>query len=216
MVGYLTNDPNHDRYSTAQIDQQLENVQNRWNVSAGILVDSSTITIISGTRQYALTGLTGVPIAFRRATFKGLELLKRSKTWFDLYSGTDWTLDLGTPQYYYIDTDADGFMLALYPTPQDVDAGANLVVEYVKQHTPMVVVTDAPFNALTYLTAYHYGIAYEVAANLLAQDPDPANQVKIDRFQRMGNNALADLTQVFKAMEKEEPMRLSGGRSWRF
>lgn len=216
MVGYLTNDPNHDRYSTAQIDQQLENVQNRWNASAGILVDSSTVTVIAGTRQYALTGLTGVPVAFRRATFKGIELLKRSKTWFDLYSGGDWTTDNGTPQYYFIDTDVDGFLLTVYPNPQDADAGANLVVEYIKQHTAMASASDSPFNSLTYLSPYHYGVAYEVGAHLLAQDPDPANQIKIDRFQRIGNNALADLTQVFKGMEKEEPMRLSGGRSWRF
>ncbi len=216
MVGYLTNDPNHDRYSTAQIDQQIDNVQNRWNASAGILVDATTLTTVANTREYALTGLTGTPIAFRRVTHKGIELLKRSKVWFDLYSGSDWTVDVGTPLYYFIDTDADAFILTVYPTPLDADAGANLVVEYVKQHTALASASDQPFNSLTYLTPYHYGVAYEVAANLLAQDPDPANQVKIDRFQRLANNAFADLTQVFKAMEKEEPMRLTGGRNWRF
>jgi hypothetical protein len=216
MVGYLTNDPNHDRYSTAQIDQQLENVQNRWNVSAGIIVDSATITVVSGTRQYNLTGLTGTPVSFRRATFKGIELQKRSKTWFDLYSGSDWTTDNGTPQYYFIDTDVDGFLFTLYPTPQDADAGANLVVEYVKAHTPLATATDSPFNSITYLSAYHYGLAYEVAANLLAQDPDPGNQVKIDRYQRLANNAFADVVQVFRSMDKEEPMRLAGGRNWRY
>jgi hypothetical protein len=215
MVGYLTNDPNHDRYSTAQIDQQLDNVQNRWNVAVGILVESVTLTTVDGTRTYPLSWLTGNPIHFRRVTHKGIEILKRSKTWFDLYSGTDWTLDTGTPRFFYIDTDVDGFNLVVYPTPQSGDAGANLVVEYIKEHTPMASASDSPFNSLSYLTAYHYGLAYEVASNLLAQDPDPANQVKIDRFQRQANNALADVTQVFKAMEKEEPLRLSGGRSWR-
>jgi hypothetical protein len=215
MVGNLTNDPNHDRYTTSQIDQQLDNVQNRWNAAIGILVDSVTLTIVDGTREYALSGLTGNPISFRRVTHKGLELLKRSKTWFDLYSGTDWTTDTGTPAYYYIDTDQDGFYLAVYPSPTSADAGANLVVEYIKEHTAIASASDSPFNSLSYLTPYHYGLAYEVAANLLVQDPDPANQVKIDRYQRVANNAMADCLQVFKAMEKEEPLRLSGGRYWR-
>ncbi len=216
MIGDLTNDPNHDRYTTSQIDTQLENVQSRWNVAAGIIVDTTTLTVIDGTRTYVLSGLTGTPIAFRRVTHKGLDLGKRSKQWFDLYSGDDWSDDVGTPKLYYIDTDVDGFALVTYPIPQSADAGANLVVEYIKQHTPMASASDSPFNSLVYLSPFHYGVAYESAGNLLVQDPDPANAVKVDRYQRMANNAMADLIQSFKALEKEEPMRLSGGRYWKY
>ena len=216
MIGDLTNDPNHDRYSTSQIDTQLENVQSRWNVAAGILVDTTTLTTVANTRSYLLSSLTGTPIAFRRATHRGLELVKRSKAWFDLYAGDDWADDIGTPVYYYIDTDVDAFNLVLYPIPQDADAGANLVVEYIKQHTALASASDSPFNSLTYLTPFHYGVAYETAGNLLAQDPDPANAIKMDRYQKMANNALADLIQSFKALEKEEPWRMSGGRTWKY
>ena len=212
----MVNDPNHDRYSTSQIDTALENVQNRWNISAGILVDTVTLTTVSGTRQYALTGLTGTPIAFRRVTHRGIELEKKSKNWFDLYAGDDWSDDIGTPKYFYIDTDVDGFTLVTYPIPQDGDAGANLVAEYAKAHTAMASASDAPFNSLTYLNPYHYGVAYECACLLLTQDPDPANSVKMDRYQRVANNVLADVIQVFKALEKEEPPRLSGGRYWKY
>ena len=210
------NDPNHDRYSTSQIDTQLDIVQDRWNVDAGILVDSVTITVVSGTREYAVTGLTGTPIDFRRVTHRGLELVKRSKTWFDLYAGDDWSDDVGTPTSYYIDTDADGFHIVLYPVPQAADAGANLVVEYVKRHTSISSASDEPFNSLTYLSPYHYGVAYQVASNLVSQDPDPMNAAKAARFLRLADIAFSDLVQHFKVLEKDEPWRMAGGRFWKY
>ena len=215
LIGDLVNDPNHDRYSTSQIDTQLDIVQDRWNVDAGILVDTVTITTVAGTRDYALTGLTGTVVDFRRVTFRGLELNKRSKQWFDLYAGDDWSDDTGTPTDFYIDTDADGFHLVLYPIPQTEDAGAYLVVEYVKRHTTMDEATDEPFNSLTYLSPYHYGIAYRVASNLLSQDPDPINAAKATRYLRLSEEAFSDLHQHFKVLETEEPLRMTGGRYWR-
>jgi hypothetical protein len=216
LIGDLTNDPNHDRYTTSQIDTILDQVQDRWNVAAGILVDSTTLTTVAGTREYAITGLTGTPIAFRRVTHLGIDLQKRSKAYFDLYCGDDWSNDEGTPTSYYIDTDGDGFNIVLYPIPRDADAGANLVVEYVKRHTSLASASDEPFNSLAYVRPYHFGVAYEAAALLLTRDPDQANAVKIDRYQRVANNALADVTQVFKAWDKDEPLRLEGGRFWRY
>lgn len=215
MIGDLVNDPNHDRYTTSQIDTQLDIVQDRWNVDAGILVDTTTLTTVAGTRAYALSGLTGTAIDFRRVTHRGLELVKRSKGWFDLYAGDDWSDDVGTPTQYYIDTDADDFNLVVYPIPQDADAGANLVVEYVKRHTSMASDSDEPFNSLTYLSPYHYGVAYRVASNLLAQDPDPLNLPKSVRYLKMSEESFSDLFQHFKVLEADEPLRMSGGRSWR-
>lgn len=215
MIGDLSNDANHDRYTTSQIDTQLDNVQNRWNITAGILVETATITTVDGTRTYPFTDLTGTVIGFRRVTHKGLPLEKKSKAFFDLYTNDDWSDDIGTPKYYYIDTDATGFNIVLYPVPQSGDAGANLVVEYIFAHTPMSSDSDSPFNSLTYLAPYDYGVAYEVAGNLLIQDPNPQNQVKVDRYQRVANNVLAEVVQVFKALDKEEPLRMTGGRWWR-
>lgn len=216
MIGDFLNDPNHDRYSTSQIDNQLDFVQDRWNVDAGILVDSVTITTVSGTRTYAVSNLTGTPIDFRRVTHMGIDLQKQSKTWFDLYAGDDWSDDVGTPRYFYIDTDADGFNIVLYPIPQTADAGANLVVEYVKRHTPLASASDEPFNSLVYVSPYHYGLAYRVAANILAQDPDPINVPKALRFLKLSEEAFSDLYQHFRVLGEDEPWRMAGGRNWHF
>lgn len=210
MIGDLTNDPNHDRYSLVAIGTELDNTQDKWNVEAKILKDTVTLTVVSGTRQYALSGLTGTPISFSRVTHKGLKLDKRDEAWFDLYvGGTDWTTTPGTPIAYFIEaTDPDLQFLTVYPTPGDGDTGANLVVEYVKKHTAMSASTDQPLNSSPLLTPYHWGMCYDVASRLLIRDPDPLNRSKVGPYQMIANGVLADVVQVYKAFEKEVPMRL--------
>jgi hypothetical protein len=217
LIGDLTSDPNHDRYSLSQIGTELDNTQDKWNVQAKILKDTVTLTTVAGTRQYALSTLTGTPIAFSRVTHKGLKLEKRDKAWFDLYfGGTDWTTTPGTPVEYFIEaTDPDLQFLTVFPTPGDGDAGANLVVEYIKKHTAMSASTDQPLNSSPLLTPYHWGMCYDTAARLLLRDPSAQNVLKIygeskDKpgYMQLADNVMADVVQVYKAFEKEVPMRL--------
>jgi hypothetical protein len=216
LVGALTNDTSHDRYTTDQINTELNNTQDKWNVRARILKDTVTITVVDGTRQYAISGLTGTVVAFGRVTHKGLELEKKDKAWFDLYAGDDWTDDVGTPRKFLIDaTDPDVQYITLYPIPQSEDAGDYLVVEYVKRHTTLSSSSDEPFNGNDLLLPYHYGLAYDVAARLLTRDPSPENKLKSDGYRVEGADVLTDVVQTFKALEKEEPYRLRGGRVWR-
>lgn len=221
LIGDLTNDPGHDRYTTDQIGVELDNTMDRWNIEARILKASVTITVVDGTRQYALSGLTGTPISITRVTHKGLELEKRSKTWMDLYSGgTDWTGVSGTPTSFMIEVeDPTAQYLTVYPTPTASDAGANLVAEYVLRHTSMSASTDVPFMIGTttnsILRPYDWGVAYDAAARLLARDPSSENAKKTADYARIAGGVLAEVIQVFKAFEKEEPLRLRGGRYWR-
>lgn len=219
LIGQLTSDPNHDRYTTVDIGTELDNTQNKWNIDCKIIKDTVTITTVSGTRQYALSGLTGTPISFPRVTHKGIDIDKRSKTWMDLYSGADWTLDNGTPQLFIIEaTDPDVQYITLYPTPMDNDAGANLVVEYVKAHTSMSLSTDVPFLSVTssntLLRPYDWGLAYDVAARLLKRDPSDVNAKKSSDFAKEAEDVKSQLIQNFKQFEAEEPKRMRGGRRW--
>ena len=210
LIGDLTNDPNHDRYSTTQINTELDNTQDKWNAEAKILKDTVTLTVVDGTRQYALTDLTGTPISFTRVTHKGLLLEKRDKPYFDLYyGGSDWTTTPGTPTDYFIEaTDPDLQYLTVFPIPQSGDAGANLAVEYVKKHTAMSASSDTPFNALPLMRPYDYGLAYDVASRLLVRDPSEINAAKVAPYARIANSVLADVIQIFKALEKQIPLRL--------
>lgn len=219
QIGDLTSDPNHDRYSLSSINSELDNSQNKWNINAKIIKDTVTITTVAGTRQYALSGLTGTPIAFPRVTHKGLDLAKRSKSWMDLYAGSDWTQDIGTPQLFIIEaTDPDNQFITIYPTPQDGDAGANLVVEYIKAHTTLSAPTDVPFMSgtasNTLLRPYDWGLAYDVASRLLSRDPSDANAKRQVDFKKEADDVMSQLVQAFKQLEAEEPKRMRGGRNW--
>jgi len=219
LIGSLSNDPNHDRYSLSDINTELDNSQDTWNLEAKLITDTVTLTVVDGTRQYALSTLTGTPISFPRVTHKGIDLLKRSKAYFDHLSGRDWTQDIGTPLEFFIEaTDPDTQYITLHPTPQSGDTGAYLVVEYIKRHTPMSATTDVPFMSGTgsnyLLRPFDWGLAYSVSSKLLLRDPSNENAQKSSSYGTIARNVLAEVVQVFKALEAEEPKRLSGGRYW--
>lgn len=218
LISSLCNDPGNQRYALTDINTELDNTQDEWNVEARIIKDTTTITVISGTRQYALSGLTGTPISFTRATHKGLPLKKRSRAYFDLYSGgQDWTTITGTPTDYCIEAlIAATQYVTVRPTPGDGDTGANLVVEYIKRHTPMSAISDTPFMSGTapnsLLRPYDWGLAYATAARLLARDPTPETSNKVSNYNNIAKVVKADVIQVFDALEKEEPYRLRSNR----
>lgn len=219
LIGSLSNDPNHDRYSLSDINQELDNSQDTWNIEAKIIKDTVTLTVVDGQRQYALSGLTGTPISFPRTTHKGIDLEKRSKSYFDHLGYRDWTVDIGTPKEFFVEaTDPAIQYITLYPTPQSGDVGAYLVVEYIKRHTPMSAASDTPFMSGTetnyLLRPFDWGLAYSVASKLLLRDPNEANAKRSNDFANIAKNVLAEVVQVFKALEAEEPKRLSGGRYW--
>src|SRR6185503_8890753 len=169
LVGQLTSDPGHDRYSLTDINTELDNTQSQWNQEIKIVKETTTITVIAQQRQYLLSLITGTPIDFPRVTHKGIDIDKRSKSYFDLYTSSDWTQHIGTPTDFFIEaSDPSNLYLTLYPTPQSNDAGANLVAEAIIAHTPMAASTDVPFmlGALSnyILRPFDFYIAYSAAA----------------------------------------------------
>lgn len=219
LVGSLTNDPNHDRYSLTDINTELDNSQGQWNEEIKILKTTTTITTVANQRQYALTLITGTPISFPRATYKGIDLKKRSKSYFDLYTSSDWTQQIGTPTDFFIEaTDPNNLYITLFPTPQSGDAGANLVVESVMAHTPMSLAEDVPFllvdDSNYLLRPYDFYLAYSAASRLLARDPSDINNNKAAQYQEIARQGKELITNVFKNLEYSEPRRLTGGRRW--
>lgn len=221
LIGSLTNDPNHDRYTTIDIGTELDNSMDSWNVEAKLIKSTTTITTVSGTRQYALSNIAGTVISIPRATHKGIPLNKRSKSYIDLYyGGNDWTLLQGTPTDFYLDVnDPTAQYVVVYKTPQDNDAGANLVVDAIIRHTSMAAASDVPFMAGTAsnpeLRPYDWGLAYEASARLLARDPNTQNANKSQNYASIAANVRADIVQVFAQLERQEPPRLKMPLRWR-
>jgi hypothetical protein len=225
QVGILTNDPSHARYQITDITTELNNTVRQWNAEIKIIKFTMTLTVVAGQRQYDMFSLmTGIPIGFTRVTFKGIDLKKRSKSYFDLYTSYDWTQIIGTPTDYFIEFSGSPTVpnnqafLTVYPTPTTNDIGANLVVEYFIDSGDMGSPTDVPFQTsgfTTYLTLpYDFYVAYSAAARLLARDPSPENESRIANYLKIADGGKELLINVFKQLEVDEPMRLRGGRSW--
>ncbi len=218
FIGSLANDPNHDRFALTDINTELDNTQSQWNQEIKIIKETTTITVADNTRLYLLTLITGTPLAIGRVTHKGIDLEKRSKQYFDLY-GNDWTADIGTPREFCVEaTDPSNLYLILHPTPQSGDTGANLVVEAIIGHTPMSAASDVPFmlGALSnyLLRPYDFYLCYSVAARLLARFPSDENNARAGQYLMLSKDGKSNLIQVLKALESEEPKRVSGGRYW--
>lgn len=222
LVGSLTNDPNHDRYSLSDVNTELDNTIGQWNEEIKIIRQTATTSVVAGTRQYSLSSMTinGAPLSFPRVTHKGIDLKKRSKSYFDLYTSSDWTQHIGTPTDFFIEaTDYSNLYLSLYPIPQAGDAGVNLVIESINAHFTMVNATDVPFmysagNSNFVLRPYDFYVAYSAAARLLARDPSAINQPKQASYMEIAREGKELITNVFKQLEADEPLRFRGGRQW--
>ena len=219
QVGKLTNDVQHAQYLIADVDQELNNAQRQWNAEIKIIKETTTIPVVAAQRQYALTLITGIPISFPRVTQNGLDLKKRSKAYFDLYTSYDWTLINGTPTDFYIEaTDPTNAFLTVYPNPTANDTPTNIVVESIIDTTDMANATDTPFMqgaTANYLCRpYDFYLAYSAAARLLSRDPSPENQERMATYMKIAEEGKDLLMTVFKEFEVEEPRRMQGGRQW--
>src|ERR1039458_8998845 len=99
QVSKLCSDENHIRYTITDVDKELDNTIGQWNAEIKIIKDTVIMNVVAGQRQYSITPLIdpNVPLSFPRVTLKGIDLKKRSKSYFDLYTSYDWTSIIGTP-----------------------------------------------------------------------------------------------------------------------
>lgn len=219
QVGVLTNDPNNSRYFLPDITQELNNAQRQWNAEIKVIKETTSIPVVASQRQYALTLISKTPISFPRVTQNGLDLKKRSKSYFDLYTSYDWTAILGTPTDFFIEaTDANNLFLTVYPTPTSNDVPTNIVVESVIDTTDMSASADTPFmqgTVANYLCRpYDFYLAYSASARLLARDPSPENSGRSSQYLVIAGQGKELLINVFKQLEASEPLRMQGGRQW--
>ena len=209
-VGSLTGDPNHTRFTSALKLDRIQEAQERFVIDTNVLKDvNSTITTVAGTASYDLpTDILDV----MRVSHKNIKLTRKSKYDLDVESGTDWSEDTGTPQSYYIDLDPNNKKIVLYPIPEGSDAGANLIIEYVK--IPPTLDTDAavPFDGHTLMAPYSMAIAYWASSKLLLIRPDQQALVMSSGYEKQYRELVADCIDRFKQMYETAPMRMRGGR----
>lgn len=212
------NDLDHTRYKLDEINEHLDIAQDRWNREAHICRVRDTLTTVTDQYQYSFSLLSATPLEFWRVTHKNIDLIKRSREYFDRYSGVDWTQDKGTPKEFGVDLGVMPAFLFLHPTPTGNDAGANLIAEYTARHDKMVNPTDTPFTVNgvqnTLIIPYIAGLAIEAAADILQHDPTPETVKKVASFKQESEAILSQVIQWYSRLDADEPLRMAGGRNW--
>jgi len=234
-IGQLVNDPSFTRYTIPVINNYLDLAQMRWNMECKICRMTDYSALIENQYRYPLTGsgqIASLPvIKILRVAIKGVDLVKKSIDYMDLYSANDWTTSIGTPQEWAIDLNSVPPSLILHPTPQAGDAttytnnvgisGQNpLTLSYITPHQPLVNASDTPFTVNgvqnTLILPYLAGLAIDVAASLLEPDPTQATVLKAKMFRTQANGYMSLVTQLYYDLEADEPFRIQGGRNWKY
>lgn len=209
LLNLLIDDPNDRLFTSAQKQAKLQEAQERFVLDTRVLRDTSTITIIDGTQEYALPSDV---MDIERVVHNGVELKRKSKAELDFLASGRWDQDAGTPVYYYVDLDPNNQKMGFYPIPQAQDAGANTPVEYVK--IPPALTTDAsiPLDGHTLLIPYHNSLAVWAAKELLWIRPTQENMVKCQHYQQRYEDEVSHCIETFKHLSQSDSWRLMGGR----
>jgi len=202
-------DISNQEFTTTQIQDKLQEAQERFVLDTRVLRDSTTDTSVDGTQEYALPSDV---MDIVRVAHKGVELRRISKADLDFYTTERWDDDSGTPLYYYVDLDPNNKKYGLYPIPTGADAGANVAIEYVKIPPTLSTDSSVPLDGHTLLVPYHNALAYFAAKELMVTDPSRENSARVGAYAKRYSDEVSHCIETFKHMEQSEGWRLKGGR----
>lgn len=149
-------DTNFQRFSTAQIDNFLNEAQRQMQNDAWLYQGAFMMNLTSGTIEYSLP--TDY-IATVRVTIASMSITQVSFQGLDQNS-TNWTLATSTPTSYFIDSFVSGSAskIGFYPNPKFTSTNS-VFVQYVRQVPTLVSGSDVPFNGNSELLPYHDALA---------------------------------------------------------
>lgn len=205
----LIGDPSGQRFTSSQVQDEIQKAQEWFVLDTRALTDNVTDTSVADQASYDLQSDC---MDIKRLAHKGIPLKRISKFELDRYTGQDWSDDTGTPHFYYVDLDPNNKKYYLYPIPQGNDAGANLAQEYIKLPPALSSDSSVPLDGHTLMVAYHDALAYKAAVNLLDIDPTQETIVKSQRYEQKYQGYVSHCIETFKSLAEAMPVRMRGGR----
>ncbi len=161
LIRDTSSDTNFQRFSTAQIDNFLNEAQRQMQNDAWLYQGAFAMGLTSGTIEYALP--TDY-IATIRVTISSMAITQVSFQGLDRNS-TNWTVATSTPTQYFIDSFVSGgaSMIGFYPNPKFTSSNS-VFVQYVRQVPLLVNASDVPYAGNSELLPYHDALADFAAA----------------------------------------------------
>ncbi len=152
-----SSDTGRQRYSDAQLLGWLNDAQNEANSYGWVLRSSTTVTLVSGTTEYALPSDF---MATWRVEYSRRKLDQTSINELDATS-LGWKSASGVPQKYYLYV-STATWIGFYPAPVSTSTGT-VTIYYVSQPATLTATSETPFLGWPQLTPYHPALAYYIA-----------------------------------------------------
>jgi len=153
-----------NRFSNARILAMVNECQRQANIEAKPIIKSFQFELATDTTWYALPSDF---LQVYRVTHDYDVLKENSPEALDRTDG--WEETGGEPTDYFIDF-ASRTKIGVYPWPDTTSDTGTVRVEYIAQVSDLTGDTSVPFNSITELYPYHYGLAYCAAAHMTAID----------------------------------------------
>lgn len=152
-------DPLRQRFSDSQLTSFINNGQKEMNLRSWAVINSTPISLITGTTEYSLPP---DHIVVLRVTVNNSPIQERTFSFLD-DSNTNWIADSGTVTDYYLRTDSSVVSgvtkesIGVHPVSTFT---ATMVVQYLAQPPDLSGGSDIPFAGNNRLYPFHHALAY--------------------------------------------------------
>jgi hypothetical protein len=152
------------RFSDTRLNAFINEAQRQTVTESRPILRSTQIELVVGTTFYSLPSdfLQVNRVTLDYDTLYELTPEANDKT-------SRWETTASEPTHYFINF-SSRTKIGFYPWPDSVSSTGTVRVEYFAQTTDMSADSDQPYNAITELIPYHYGLAYFAAARMSAVD----------------------------------------------
>jgi hypothetical protein len=213
LTSLLIGDPANSQFSTTQVQDKIQEAQERFVLDTRVLTDNATDSIVDGTSEY---NLPSDVLDIKRLAVNGIELDRVSRFQIDLEKAGNWSADAGTPQKFYVDLDPNNKKLRLYPIPQAGDVGTNnIAIEYIKLPPTLSADASVPLDGHTLLIAYQNALAYWAAKELLTINPSQENIARFSAYQKKYDDLVSHCIETFKHLAEDQRWRFRSVRDGR-
>ena len=214
-VGDLIGDPNNTRWSTAKVQDKIQEAQEHFSIDTQAYFRNYTLSVGDGDFTYTLPTTV---LSIYRVIVDNIELQKITTKELDALYSDDWTTITGTPTHWRVaGAGADSQELHLFPIPTAADAGTNnlrifmsIIPDAMASDGDYPFTTSSIVNTLFY--PYHPAVSYWAASEFLLTDPTPENLVKAKEFMRRYTEMVDDCINYLRTLMKPTPLRFRGGR----
>lgn len=204
LASRLCEDPNITKFSADKYNDSLNKANQQFAMDSKALYKDSDITVVVGTAAYSL------PSDFmleKEVVFNGIELKPISRAGLQKVAvSSRWDDDSGTPQYYIIDPEEGRKTITLYPKPDSVAEGDDLILTYFCFPVDMTSDSISPLNGSALMSQFHIGIASYASWMLMLYLPQTAEiaQKRSELFNTY-NTKVGEAIQTF-GNSKSEPL----------